>query len=208
MELKELCKVFREGKGLFLAIVATCFGVLFVILWMTPQVFVSTVTFTITRDAEMKTSDAYPTREDFGLYYRFQADDAFAETVVAWLHTPQIVRSISAQMEELNIPFTHGGRSLTKHYETTQRSAHVIDVQYRAVSPRAAKEEARLITAQIGERAERLTGAAQASSGFKIISEESYVEPFTYNVTLLIVLTSIIALCFGVMSVLMRHYAR
>lgn len=210
MELKEFFQVFRSHYKVFWTVVIACFFVLGMILWFTPQWYVSTLTLTVVRSQEKVIGDVnekFPV-ENFGSYYRIEADNTFGETVVAWLHTPQIVQSIRESMSDEKANEYFGKRGLTKHYTTKQRSSHVIDAIYRSSSHESANEEARAIIAQLNKRTSALNQDISKVEWFQLVAEKPYVENFAYNLALLLAITTMMALCLGVMSVLIYHYIR
>ncbi|MEI7750395.1 MAG: hypothetical protein WCJ25_05365 [Candidatus Moraniibacteriota bacterium] len=85
MELRDFCRIFADRRKLFLEILAGFVLVSLLILRFQPTRFETSLTVNVSRSGAQTTSDYA-----YDQFYRLQADERFADTVVRWLATPSV----------------------------------------------------------------------------------------------------------------------
>jgi hypothetical protein len=89
MDLREFLRLFWKERVLFSGTVAVFVATGFVVQLLQPIRFAAEITMNVARSGVRTTTEyAY---DDF---YRLQADERFADTVVRWLESPRIVSDI------------------------------------------------------------------------------------------------------------------
>ncbi len=92
MEFRECILIFCRYRALFFWIVALFVGAGFLVQRIQPARYAAEITMDVARSGVRVTSDY--SYDDF---YRLQADERFADTVVRWLESPRIVGDIASE---------------------------------------------------------------------------------------------------------------
>ena len=164
MELKEYLAVFRARTNLFLGIIlaALVSGALF--YFFQPIKYRAELVLNVTRTGQVKTADY-----QFDDFYRLQADERFADTVVRWLETERMQNDIrkGAKIADNQI------FSLT----AKRLSSQMIDVNILASDPGAAEKIALAVSATVNLEAEKLNAWQQKEGWFKVAINNREKEP-------------------------------
>ncbi len=115
MELREFVLIFFRHRRLFLGIVVGFVLVGAVARIWQPVRYEAEITMNVARSGIRSTSDY--SYDDF---YRLQADERFADTVVRWLESPRIVGDIASRARV----------SETPSFDAARLSSQVIRIRY------------------------------------------------------------------------------
>ncbi len=85
MELRDIYRIFEERKNIFLIVFFSCVFVALLTFRFQPGRFETNLTVNVSRSGTQATSDY-----TYDQFYRLQADERFADTVVRWLAAPSI----------------------------------------------------------------------------------------------------------------------
>lgn len=168
MEIKEYIQIIRRHLNIFLAVIAIVVAGTFLVAALRPVTYSASLGLNITRSGAQATPDY-----KFDDFYRLQADEKFAETVVQWLKDPRTVADIygaaGLNVGEFSI------RQLAKSFVPEKLSSQFISVSLTARSENSAKK----ISAAIADAVSKNTGALnkdQAENAwFEIVAQNPVI---------------------------------
>ncbi len=121
MEFKEWLDIFRKRTRMMITVILGCIAV--GVLWYVfqPRGLAADLTLNVTRIGSQETSDY-----KYDDFYRLQADERFADTVVRWLGSPRIVSDIysTAHLDADSL----GLSGLNKAFKSERLSSQMIRV--------------------------------------------------------------------------------
>lgn len=199
MELKEYLAIFRKNFRIFAAIIVVFLlaGVFFPLLQ--PLEFKSSLTLNVTRKGAQQTGDY-----KYDGFYRLQADERFADTVVRWLGSPKIAAGI---LENAGINTSDWTlKRLTRYFQVQRLSSQIINVTYVTADSELAKKTAKAIIESINRNSEELNKLQQEESWFLVIGENPIIRENKINW----IFSGLIFLCAGIFIgtwvVFLKHY--
>lgn len=199
MELKKFFEIFRKQTGFFWSVVLIV--VALAILWQVtqPEKYQASLLLNIGRSGTQTTTDY-----TYDSFYRLQADERFADTVVRWLGDPRVVTLI---FEEAGVNAeTHSLRELRGAFGAGRLSSQMIEVHYGAGTPELARDIADSVTQVLNRFANRLNREAQEESWFLILGEEPVVRDGRTSLDFALALGMIAGLFLAFWAVLIRNY--
>lgn len=192
MEFKEYLAIFKKYQKAFFATVGIFLLFGMGLFFLQPINYETNLTLNITRKAVQNTEQY--TYADF---YRLQADERFADTVVRWIDSPSVRADIlrDAKVAKINGAFV-----------AKRLSSQMIQITYKTKDVLSGKKLATSIENILNEKANLLDREQQDPSWFKvvafepvsIISEISFLTFFTASLML--------GIFFGVWIVMGKHY--
>ena len=199
MEFKEYLEIFRKHARLFMGVVGICIAGAFAYMSLTQQAYSISMTLDITRQGTQESADYR-----YDGFYRLQADEKFAETVVEWLKSPRFVTDIYA-MAGIN-PAVFSPRPLSRAFKAEKRSAQVVSINFSANTFSSAKNLSAAVVSVLSKNTENLNENQKDKNWFKIIGHEpviveNYVSPFDIFLASLV-----IGVILGFWLVLFVHY--
>jgi capsular polysaccharide biosynthesis protein len=147
-----------------------------------------------------QTTDAYR----FDDFYRLQADEKFADTVVKWLVNPRIVTDIFNENGIIS-----GGinlRTLSKFFKARRLSAQAIEVDFSAVSVREAQDISESTVKELNSEIKNLNQYQKEDNWFKIVGDDPVIKEYKVNWKNVIFISLILGVFLGIWTVLVRHY--
>ena len=200
MELRDMMDIFRRHAKYFLWIVCIC-----VVIGMAWQHFfqkksvVSNLTLNIARSGSAHT-DAY----QYDDFYRLQADERFADTVVRWLASPRMAMDI---YENIHID-TNGlsSRSLTHSFVAERLSSQMIQVTYSAEDEQAARKLSQSIVSNLNKESITLNKSQQDQTWFLIVGDDPVVRDGRQSALFAMGVSIALGVFIGFWMVLLRHY--
>lgn len=183
--------IFQKYQKTFFAVVAAAIllGSLFFLLQ--PPRKVATLTLDVTRLGTQQT-DAYR-YDDF---YRLQADEKFADTIVRWLtSSPRIALDIA----------TEAGRP--KFSLAAERlSSQMINVKFAVADGNEAKKTALALVKVVNARAQELNGKQKEETWFEAVGSEPVMTDARVSWVKIFSASLLAGVFLGFWSVLLRHY--
>lgn len=157
MELREFVGVFVRDRKVFSGIILGCviFGML--VFRFQPERYEATVSLNVTRAGSVETVDYR-----YDQFYRLQADERFADTVVRWIAAPAVKRHIDAEAGVAG--------SVIRDLEAVRLSSQMIEVTYTASSPASFGKYAAAIALVINRESASLNESAKAQDWFMVVS--------------------------------------
>ncbi len=202
MELKNLIKIFRKNWTLF---ALTIFIVLAIgagykyFKDSRPITYDVSLLLNVTRE-NIQSTDNYR-YDDF---YRLQADERFADTVVRWLENPRIVSNIYNETGKVS-----GGidlNQLSKVFKAKRMSSQMIDVRYAAQSASDAQEISLALTQVVNKEIKELNQSQKEDSWFKIIGDEPVIKESKIEWKNILLIFSALGIFLAIWTVLLKHY--
>lgn len=201
MELREYIAIFRKNILVFWFFVVVCAFVSFV--WQRNQVEMYDVTLllNIGRAGIQSTQDY-----TYDSFYRLQADERFADTVVRWLGAPRIVEDIYAGtgLDAENMDT----RGMKRALIAKRLSSQVIEVSYATATKSRAREISQSAVKVLNHTTESLNTGAAEPSWFVVIGSDPVVRDGRMPVPFALMIGLVIGAFVGFWGVYVRHYFR
>lgn len=192
MELTEIITIFIERKKIFFSTVVGCLvlGVGYFVLQ--GDAYRTELVLNVTRNGTQKT-DQYR-YDDF---YRLQADERFADTIVRWIGSPVIAKQIKD---------TSGGATLVGNIKASRLSSQMIDVSYVTQDVQSGKTIADATVRIVNDKIAELDAKQQEQAWFFLAHEEPLVESANISFVKIALGALLIGMFAGFWAVLFAHY--
>jgi len=199
MELKEFIQIFKKNIKTFLFVVLMILGAGMVFQLTKPVSYKTSLTINVTRTGTQETQDY-----KYDSFYRLQADERFADTVIRWLGSPRIATDIyddaGMDTDRLN------EKQLSRIFRAQRLSSQVINVSYINRDSSSGKKLSESIVKILNRETEELNKTQKEEAWFKIIANK----PLIKKTGLELVKTSLIFLALGIFigiwTVFIKHY--
>jgi capsular polysaccharide biosynthesis protein len=199
MELRDIIGIFQKRAYFFVAIV-----IVFVIaawLWQMnqPEKFQATLLLNIGRNGTSQAVDY-----TYDSFYRLQADERFADTVVRWLSNPRVVEDI---YREARLDPTYlGMKDLTRVFTAGRLSPQVVTVRYGSESRTIIDQLAVASVTVLNRYTGTLNTETKDQDWFVIIGSEPVVRDGRVSLHLALIVALVLGVFVGFWTVLTRHY--
>lgn len=203
MELKEFLKIFIDYKNTFFGIIVffMLFGVVY--FFVQPEVYKASLTLNISRGSKSEVKEY--SYDDF---YRLQADERFADTVVRWLGSPWVVRGILNECDfvksDSNLSFND--KQLRGFFSAGRMSSQVIDVTFIVSDVDHAMEISDSIKKNVNLETEKLNDKQKQLRWFVVLGDDPVVTSNEKELLFLLALTGMMGLFVGFVVVMFRYY--
>jgi capsular polysaccharide biosynthesis protein len=199
MELKEYLAIFKKHLKLFLGVITIFLLAGLAWQFLQPLTYKSSLTLNVTRIGTQKT-DAYR----YDGFYRLQADERFADTVVRWLQSPRIVADIYNDAKIMASGLSQ--RTLSKIFKAQRLSSQEILVTYVTSDSRTAQTLAESIVKVINSKADELNKFQKEENWFTILGSEPVVRENRRDTRIVLFASLVLGAFLGFWAVLIRHY--
>lgn len=196
MEFKEIIAIFRARKKAFWVTVSACIVIGLVWQYSQREYVVADLTLNVTRLGSDKTTDY-----QYHDFYRLQADERFADTIVRWIASPRMISDIqeSARLDP-------NDRSTSPHLKAERLSSQMIKVTYAAKDATVARRMAQSIENRVNAESNVLNKDQQETSWFMVIGSEPVTQDGRFSLAFALAVSSALGLFLGFWVVLLRHY--
>jgi len=195
MELRDFCRIFTDRRELFFWIFAGFVLVSLLILRFQPERFETSLTLNVSRSGTQATSDY-----TYGQFYRLQADERFADTVVRWLATPSIRSDIR---DASSVSADVAGSIDAKRF-----SSQMIAVTYVSRSESGFGDMAHAVPDILNRETMRLNALSKDPDWFVILADAPQVRDARVSARLLLPLGIALGAFFGFFGALTAWYFR
>jgi uncharacterized protein involved in exopolysaccharide biosynthesis len=199
MELRELIAVFRKQKNFFLG--GILLFVFFAWVWQRNQaeMLQSTLLINIGRAGVSGTADY-----TYDSFYRLQADERFADTVVRWLASPRVVEDIyrEAHMD----PRALGLKDLSRVFEAGRLSSQMVTVSYQGSNEASLKQLATATVTVLNHYTDTLNTKERENSWFVVIGSDPVIRDGRVAPRLALLVGLVVGIFLSFWGVLLRHY--
>lgn len=199
MELKEYYKIWRENVSV--VIYTTIIAVVVVYAWSirVSQNYNASLLLNISRTETQPTADYR-----YDQFYRLQADDKFAETVVEWLKAPGVAQDIFAKAGVNSDQKTI--RQLAKSFRAEKLSSGLIGVSFSTQTEDEAKKTAAAVSSVISEKTENLNKEARDPNWFKVNLSNPAILKNTQDLRLNLGVAALAGIIIGSLLAFGKHY--
>jgi len=202
MDLKQYLKIFLKNRIWFL-ITILCVIVIGAVYGKykesRPVSYQISLLLNVTRSGT-QTTDAYR----FDDFYRLQADEKFADTVVKWLVNPRIVTDIFNENGMIS-----GGidlKKLSKFFKPKRLSSQTIEVNFTSNSAREAQDLSESTVKALNSEIKSLNQYQKEDNWFKIVGDEPVIKEYKVDWKNVFLVSLILGVFLGIWTVLIRHY--
>lgn len=191
MDLREYILIFRRHRALFFGTVTlfVCGGLL--VQWLQPVRYVTEITMNVARSGVRATSEY--SYDDF---YRLQADERFADTVVRWLESPRIVGDIAREARV----------SESVSFDAGRLSSQVIRIRYTMRDEVSAKRVAAALFTVLNQETESLNRNRSEDGWFALVGETPSIRDARFGRGRALSIALCLGVFVGFFSVLFRWY--
>ena len=201
MDLKEYLKIFREHGKLFIFAVAVVVAGGFLYFSLRPISYTSSLMLNITRSGTQETSEYR--YDDF---YRLQADEKFAETVVEWLKNPRTAVDV---YEKAGIsPDKLSLRQLSKIFVAEKRSSQLVAVSFLAGNENTAKEISKSLVAVVSQNTQMLNKKQNEDTWFEIAAQDPVIVRNEMKMMLVFLVSLAVGIFLAFWVVMLKHYLK
>ena len=191
MELKEYIAIFKKHLALFLLTATLSAAAIVVFQALKPPSCKVSLALNITRGGFFKTDDYR--YDDF---YRLQADERFADTVVRWITLPRITADI----------YDEAGVNGNKKFKAKRLSSQIVEIVYTASDAETARKLSDAAVKVLNRETEKLNELQKNEAWFKILGSRPIIighEPDWRKTALIGML---IGIFLGFWAALIKHY--
>ncbi|MCK4891400.1 MAG: hypothetical protein KAS78_01910 [Candidatus Pacebacteria bacterium] len=190
MELKEYAQIFKRNIKLFWLIVFLVIitGIVFQIFQ--PLSYKTSLNLNIARYGSQETT-AYKYDE----FYRLQADERFADTVVRWLESERIKTDICEDAD-----------GCFEKIKAKRLSSQLIDVTYIVDNKKMAKALADSVDKIINKETKSLIGQKESESWFVVLVSDPVIQENRIGIWKTFFISLVIGIFLGFWAVFIRHY--
>ncbi len=192
MELKKLVLVVWERKNIFLFILLSV--IFLAIIWFYSQPDKYNVVFSvdITRENYQKTQDYR-----YDQFYRLQADEKFADTIVNWLGDPGVNQKIRKNFEE---------ETSMEDLRAEKLSSNYLRVSFKTKNDRNSLMITNSIKKVLEEKISETNGLAQDPSWFFVLIDDPIVSKREFNFGLIFIGAFLLGFILAVFASLFLYY--
>lgn len=201
MELKEYITIFKRQRTLFWGIVFAVVGVFIVWTFVRPVAYSTVLGVHVARTApDKEATDAY----EYDNFYRLQADEQFADTLVRWLQSPRIVLDI---YDAAHI----GAQGLTEHdlsgaFSARRLSSQFVEVKYGTADSESAGKVAEAISTVLNKKTEELNAGSRVGNWFTVVVDEPVTEIDAIRWKIALPVAVLVGMFLGFWGVMGRYY--
>ncbi len=201
MEIGEYIQILKNQKYFFAKIVLATIILAFAYFLLRPITYEASLVLNITRQGSQETSDY-----KFDDFYRLQADEKFAETVVQWLKSPRTVADIYAdaglQPKKLSM------RQLAGSLHPEKLSSQIVSVAFLAPNEESAQKISRAIVNVIIKNTSELNKNQQENTWFEVMSHRPVIAMRDFDPLLILFFSFSGGVFLGFWAAMFRHYLK
>lgn len=201
MEIKEYWNIIKRDRYFLLGVVMAVIGLSFAYFFLRPEKYQASLILNITRTGTQAAQDYR-----FDDFYRLQADEKYAETIVEWLKSPRVVSDIyqEAEIEVSNLSL----RQLSRAFEVDKLSAQVVSVGFAFSDERKARDVCLAIVNIVEKNTQELNAEQKNATWFKIISQEPVIVRQVFSGMTVFVASFLVGFFLGFWLVMLRHFLK
>jgi len=191
MELREYAALFKKRIKTFWFVVVLSIVSAFVWQLCQPETYRATLLLNVGRSGSQDTGEY--TYDDF---YRLQADERFADTVVRWIGSPRIIEDVRIE----------AGQSDATSFVAKRLSSQMIEVTYTRSDRAALDRLASALPSVLNQYAESLNQGGKQSGWFIVIGSVPVVSDARIGLPMALFAGLLIGMFIGFWSALFQHY--
>jgi capsular polysaccharide biosynthesis protein len=201
MELKEYLQIIKRNIATFAAVIIIVVLGSFAFFALKSVTFSTSLALNITRSGAQQTPDY-----KYDDFYRLQADEKFAETIVQWLQDPRTAANIyaAAGMDVSNFSL----RQLAKSIAPKKLSSQFVSVSFSARSVDSAKKISNAIVAAVAKNTGELNKNQNESTWFEVVAQDPVIARDKISPLILFLASLLAGIFLACWVVLIIHYLK
>jgi len=201
MELKEYLKIIKRNIKLFISTILLIVITIFTYFLSRPISYDTSLTLNITRIGSQQSQDY-----QYDNFYRIQADEKFAETIVEWLKSPRIASDI---YQEAGISTKkYSLKQLGKFVKAEKRSSQVVFLNFSSPSEQSAQKLSEAMKKVLSKNTEDLNKNQKDDTWFSIVASEPVIIKKQYNYWIVSGAALLAGIFLGFWMVMGKHYVK
>lgn len=202
MEFKSFIKIFVKNLVWFSIVIllALAIGAVYKQYKNSqPETYQVSLLLNVTRSG-IQATDNYR-YDDF---YRLQADERFADTIVRWIGNPRIVTNVYNETGLIS-----GGidlKELSGFFDAKRLSSQAIEVNFTAKSAVEAQDLSVNLVKAINSEIKSLNQFQKEESWFKIIGDEPVIKEYKIAWKSVLIISIVLGVFLGIWAVLIKNY--
>lgn len=192
MELREYIQILKKHFKLFALIVVASVFLGFVIQEMMPTRYKVELNLDITRLGQQDKTADYRYDE----FYRLQADERFADTVVRWLQSGRIQEDIKSSSDKFKF----------KKLKAMRLSSQLIRVTFLVSNSKDSEKITKSISEVLNSKSQELNKDQNNPSWFKVIVSKPVVLEYKLSTQKLVLVSLFLGVFIGFWAVFAKHY--
>ncbi len=161
MELKEYYKIWRANISVVIYAILVLVVAAYVWSIKKSETYSASLLLNVSRTRHKSTAEY-----KYDQFYRLQADEKFAEVIVAWLKSPGIANEI---FEKANLETGQKSmRGLQKSFQAEKTSSATVSVRYSAQNEDEAKKLSNAIYSVISNKTKNINAEARDPNWFSV----------------------------------------
>lgn len=194
MELKEYILIFKNNFKFFLLVLVAVIIIGVATQEIFPTRYKVEVNLDITRSGQQTETSDYRYDE----FYRLQADERFADTVVRWIGSGRIQEDI----------LTESGKTEFSRLKAMRLSSQLIKVTFFVSDSRDSSKVTESISDVLNSKTRELNKDQKNPNWFKIIVSKPVVNEYKIPIVKLMLIMIILGVFIGFWAVFIRHYLK
>jgi capsular polysaccharide biosynthesis protein len=166
-----------------------------------PVSYSTSLALNITRSGAQQTPDY-----KYDDFYRLQADEKFAETIVKWLQDPRTVADIytTAGLEVSDFSI----KQLAKSFASQKLSSQFVSVSFSARSFDSAKKISDAIVNVVSKNTEELNKNQKENTWFQVVAQDPVITRDKISPLILLLASLLVGIFLAFWVVLIIHYLK
>jgi len=199
MELKEYLQIIKKYLNLFIAVTLFTIAGVFAYFVFSSESWSASLTLNITRAGAQETLDY-----KFDDFYRLQADEKFAETVVEWLKSPRMAVDI---YEKAGIDASGFSiRQLKKSVTAEKMSSQIVAVSFSSPKKETSRKISDAVSGIIAENTRTLNKDQNEKVWFEVVAQDPVIVKDGYSAFWVFLASLAMGIFLGFWVVLVRFY--
>ena len=199
MELKEYYRILKSNVSIVIYTIVIAVVIAYDWSVRVSQTYNASLLLNISRTEEQSTADYR-----YDQFYRLQADDKFAETIVEWLKAPGVANDIFAKAGLSSNQKTM--RALSKSFRAEKLSSNLVGVQYSTEVSDEAARIAPAVSSIISDKIKSLNADARDPDWFQIDASNLIILKNTQDLRLNLGIAALVGLFLGTLLAFGKHY--
>jgi hypothetical protein len=195
MEFRDFCLIFVRRRNLFVGVVFACIAVALLVFRFQPARFETSLTLNVSRSGMHETQEY-----TYDQFYRLQADERFADTVVRWLAAPSVRMDVQEQAAV--------SKTVTDSISAKRLSSQMIAVTYVSGSRNGFGEMSTVVPEVLNREAGKLNELSKDTNWFAVVADEPVAHDARISFRFLLLLGALLGVFFGFWVVLVDWYFR
>ncbi len=187
MELKDFFTIFIIHRKVFWLIIIFAIICGIIIYFVQNQTYKTYLTLNITRSSSSQ-------REEYSYdsFYRLQADERFADTVVRWTQSARVIEDVFGN---------HNNK-----FDSKRLSSQVISVTFVTKTKKQANDIASKLVTVLNQESQKLNTQQKQDNWFIILGSRPVISDNKLSFVFLIGLSSFIGFFIAFWAVMIKHY--